>query len=555
MLGQLFNLQILKHSAYVARASQQYKLLLPVEAQRGEIYMQDLSSGEEVPLVINQPIYDFYVVPRNVDDPAAAALILNRIVGGGAERYLSMLRKSDDPYEIISRALPAADKTRLEKSLIAAKFSSNSYGFDESWKRYYLAGDLNGQFTGFVGFGPDGQTRIGQYGIEEYFDRQLVGQPGMIIGEKDATGRPMAIGQRTVKDAVNGRDIILTIDQNIQYKTCLLLDKYVKDFGAVGGTVVIMSPVDGSILALCGNPRFDPNEYSESPVQNFMNPAVNTNFEPGSIFKMITMAAALDVGAVTPNTTFEDKGVEVIDGYRINNSDGQAHGIQTMTDFLDKSLNTGAIFAVRKTGAGQFLKYVENFGFGKLTGIELAGEEEGDISPLRTGREIYVATTSFGQGITVTAMQLVTAYTALARGGELIKPHIVKAIKNGDQAETFGLTKAGVVMSPAAAEELTTMLVSVVENGYSKKARVPGYLMAAKTGTAQIPNVDKKGYSDDTIHSIVGFGPVGRGVPLFTIMARLDKVKKVRFCADSAAPLFGEIARFLLDYFEVPPNP
>ncbi len=280
VLGQLFNLQILQHQSYVAKAAQQYRSLLPVEPKRGEIYAQDISSHEDIPLVINQPIYDFYIVPQNIDDVAPAARILNQLIGGGVERYDQVLNDRDDPYEVISRALTSNAKMTLEKSLTAAEFPLDAYGFEESWKRYYMAGNLTGQITGFVGFADDGQTRIGQYGIEEYFNDQLTGQPGMIVGEKDAAGRPIAIGQRVVKEVADGSGVILTIDQNIQYKTCFLLDQYVKEFEAEGGTVVIMSPADGSILALCGNPSFDPNTYSQTLLASFKNPAVNSAFEP-----------------------------------------------------------------------------------------------------------------------------------------------------------------------------------------------------------------------------------------------------------------------------------
>jgi cell division protein FtsI (penicillin-binding protein 3)/stage V sporulation protein D (sporulation-specific penicillin-binding protein) len=225
-----------------------------------------------------------------------------------------------------------------------------------------------------------------------------------------------------------------------------------------------------------------------------------------------------------------------------------------MIEVLDKSLNTGAIFAMRSIGAPAFKSYVDRFGFGKLTGIELAGEEDGTISSLDKSGEIYSATASFGHGITATPIQLVTAYAAIARGGIIVKPHIIASVITEAGEQEVPIQEGERVITPETAQTITAMLVSVVKNGFSKKAGVNGYSIAGKSGTAQIPNTNSPGYSDETIHSFIGFGPIDEQGPVFVMLVKLDKPKGLPYASDTVAPLFSDIAKFILSYFEVPPE-
>ncbi|MFH1712777.1 MAG: penicillin-binding protein 2 [Candidatus Jacksonbacteria bacterium] len=555
VLGQLFRLQVLQHKVFIVQAAKQYNTYNTVSAKRGRIFWQDLSTGESLPLVINRPVYNFYVVPKNIKDTQLTtgliADILAELLNQNKENILPKLERDEDPYECLSEGLLNQEKDSIVKILSQKNVDKTIYGFEEYFERYYVEDGLSAHLTGFLGFADDGHARQGQYGLEEYFDSILRGRDGLVLGEKDVDGRPIAIGKRAVKEAQDGLDVILTIDKNIQYKACNSLLEYVDQYGAQGGAVIIMNSQNGKLYALCASPSFDPNNYGNESAENFVNSAISLEYEPGSIFKPIVMAAALDTGKITPWTTYLDTGSVVFGNYTIRNFDGKAHGINTMIDVLNKSLNTGAIFAMRSVGPKVFAEYVDAFGFGKLTGIELASEVDGDISPLSQIKEIYAATASFGQGITVTPIQLIAAYAAIARGGTLVKPTIIETI---DTKKVDSVKEGNRVMSPETADTLTMMLVSAVQNGYDKKAAVKGYKIAGKTGTAQVPKSDGPGYGEETIHSFIGFGPVGNRSPSFVILIKLDKPTAVRFASDSTAPLFGELIKFLLNYFEIPPD-
>jgi cell division protein FtsI/penicillin-binding protein 2 len=264
----------------------------------------------------------------------------------------------------------------------------------------------------------------------------------------------------------------------------------------------------------------------------------------------------LDEEAVGPDTTFNDTGRVQIAGYAIENSDHKANGVVTMTNVLEKSLNTGAIHVMRKIGADDFKKYVLNFGFGEKTGIELMGESKGDIRNLdyRLNRELYSATASFGQGVSVTPLQIANAFATIANGGIMMKPYIVKEIiKNDGARETTQPRQIRRVISERAATLLGGMMVNVVENGHGQRASVKGYYVAGKTGTAQIPRKDGKGYEANAhIGSFAGFAPANE--PAFAMLVRIDHPRDVEWAESSAAPLFGELADFILNYYQIPPE-
>jgi cell division protein FtsI/penicillin-binding protein 2 len=307
---------------------------------------------------------------------------------------------------------------------------------------------------------------------------------------------------------------------------------------------------------MCGAPDFDSNEYGNvESINVFNNPAIFDAYEPGSVFKPLTMAAAIDAGAVTPTTTFTDTGSVLVDGWPkpIGNAEGKVYGTVDMTKVLEDSINTGMIYAMRAMGMETFVVYVKSFGFGQYTGIELETENAGTIDSLDLGAEIYAATASFGQGITVTPLQIVMAYAAIANGGVLKAPLIVDEIQYADgTVEKRSTRDIAQVMDPKTARLVSAMLVSVIEHGHGKRAAVPGYYIGGKTGTAQVAKTDGIGYEqDNTIGSFAGFGPVED--PKFAMVVRIDNPKDVVWAESTAAPLFGEIAQFLLQYFEVPP--
>ena len=374
--------------------------------------------------------------------------------------------------------------------------------------------------------------------------------------ERDDSGRLVPVGDQSFQAAVDGADIVLTIDRNIQYTACKMLRQAVLRHGADSGSLVILEPSTGAVLAMCGAPDFDPNIYGEVVDANvFNNPAIFNAYEPGSVFKPITMAAAIDAGAVTPSTTFEDFGFVDDVGCEtpIRNSEDKVYGTQTMTQVLEQSINTGVIFVMEAMGREVFANYVNNFGFGAYSGIELDKEVPGNVSSLKQTSDCYAATASFGQGITVTPLQLAAAYVPLANGGRLMQPFVVQEIDYADgRVEKTEPIEVRQFVSDKTAILLSAILISVVENGHGKKAQVPGYYIAGKTGTAQVAGPGGSYSPDDTIGSFAGYGPVGD--PRFVMVTRIDHPRDVQYAESTAAPLFGEIAEFLLRYFEVPPQ-
>jgi cell division protein FtsI (penicillin-binding protein 3)/stage V sporulation protein D (sporulation-specific penicillin-binding protein) len=334
-----------------------------------------------------------------------------------------------------------------------------------------------------------------------------------------------------------------------------MLQESVEKHQANKGSLIIMDPKTGAILTMCNAPTFDPNNYSEvENIDLFNNDAIYDAYEPGSVFKSFAMAAALDQGKITPNTTYDDTGVVEIGGFKIFNSDRKAHGIIDMKTALTFSYNTGSIYAVRQVGNEKWYEYVKNFGFGEDTGLPLSGESEGNIFRLAELRDIYSATSSFGQGLTVTPMQLITAFSAIANGGVLMKPYIVSEVikPNGFTVQTSP-QEVRRVISANTASTLSAMLVNAIEDGHGKKATVPGYYLGGKTGTAEIPRADGNGY-DGSRHkdTFVGFGPVSD--PKFVMLVKIDEPKDVMWAEDSAAPLWGQVADFLLEYYHIPPE-
>ncbi len=422
-------------------------------------------------------------------------------------------------------------------TLATNKPSSASF---DLYSRFYPEDSLASSVVGFLGF--QGGNRMGQYGLEEYYEPWLSGQ----VGFKDFLSK-VGLGSNSKQ----GSSLVLTLDKNIQFFVEAKLEELVKKWGASGGNVIVQDPQSGAILAMANYPDFDPNHYSGYSLELFINSNIQSFFEPGSSFKTITMAAALDTGSVTPETSYFDSGEVKVGASTVRNYDLKSNGYQTMTNVLEKSINTGAIFAMRQTGQEEFLNYIDRFAFGKKSDIDLAGEVKGDIRNLYTKREINFVTASFGQGIAVTPLQLINAYSAVANGGRLMRPYVVeKIIKPSGESVLIKPEAVAEPISFETAKTLTSMLISVIENGSIKKAAVPGYKIAGKTGTAQEPNPEG-GYSDLLIHNLIGFGPAEN--PRFTVLVKLDHPAGVETAAVSLADTFGDIARFLINYYNIPP--
>ena len=420
--------------------------------------------------------------------------------------------------------------------------------------RYYPEEELGSHLLGFVS-NAQGKPR-GSYGLEGFFNKELAGRLGYIKSVQESEENSIIINDREYRRAIDGSDLVLTLDRAVQFQVCEKLNQAARRHGADGGSVVVINPQTGAIMAMCSWPNFNPNNYSDvDKINIFNNPVVFDEYEPGSVFKTITMAVALNENKINPRTTYIDKGKITIADHKIKNSDFSTHGPHGKVDMnyvLEHSLNTGAIFAMERTGPKVFADYVKRFGFGNQTGVELEAEADGNINNL-TGekiRKIYAATASFGQGITATPLQMTMAYAAIANNGILMKPYLVKEIIDpSGVSEKTKPVQVRKIISEEASTLLSGMLVNVVEGGHAKHAAVPGYYVGGKTGTAEVASA-RGGYGSKTIHTFVGFAPVEE--PKFVMLVKLDDPKDVQYSASSAAPLFGELAEFMLNYYQVP---
>jgi cell division protein FtsI/penicillin-binding protein 2 len=554
ILGRLFSLQILQYDYYYALAQDQHDIYQDLFPQRGEIFIQDLADGRRnnqpnySSLAINKEFCQVYVTPKEIADDQKDDLAnkLAELLELDKETILERINKKDDPYE------PIKHKVSQEIAQTITDWQIDGLAtVPETW-RYYPNDSLACHLTGFVGF--EEEKKIGQYGLEGYYEDELKGVPGFLSGKKDTSGYWIPSLKQEFELAQDGSDLILTVDQNIQFKAEKELKQLVERWQAAGGTIIVMEPASGAVRAMASWPTFDPNQYNQvEDIDVFLNPAIQKVYEPGSVFKPITMAAGLDSGRITPQTVYQDEGKIRIKGSTIGNVDGKIYGQQTMTQVLEKSINTGAVFVQQEIGQDIFRDYVQRFNFDRPTGVDLIGEVGGNISNLFTGREINLATISFGQGITVTPLGLITAIGAIANQGKLMQPYLVERIIKSDGQEIGReLKTVREVISPQTAGELTKMMVSVVENGFGQPARVAGYNIAGKTGTAQVADLEEGGYSEETIHTFVGFAPAFN--PQFIILIKLDEPQGINFAADSTSPVFKKMAEYLFNYLEIPPQ-
>lgn len=546
LMFRLYVIQVLSYDKWVAVAENQHNAYQELIADRGEIYMRD--GDGRYPIAVNREYSLAYVIPRDVVEKDHTALELSRILGIDANLIREKLAMPDDPFEIIKKRLTEDEVRQVrEAGLKGVALLPEKY-------RYYPAGELAAQVLGFASIGENGAT--GGYGVEASQNTRLQGQSGAVNQEKDAAGRWIPLADRDLVSAKNGDSLVLTLDRVIQYETEKILREAIELYAADGASAIVMDPHTGAILAMASQPQFDPNAYSQvEDYSLFLNPAVSFSYEPGSIMKPITMAIGIEEGKVGAHTEYVDTGVVQEAGYAIRNSENKVYGRSSMTKVLDESINTGVIFVERQVGNEIFKEYFERFGFGEKTGIELPAELPGNLRNLKNIRaSIEFFTASFGQGVTVTPLQMVSAYAALANGGTLYKPQIIeRVIHNDEKEEKIAPQSIRRVVSEETSKTMGEMLRSVVVNGHGKRADVPGYLVGGKTGTAQVAKSDAKGYEDGaSIGSFVGYAPIND--PRFVVLVKLDNPKNVEWAESSAAPTFGRIMKFLLEYAKIKPT-
>jgi len=549
---RLFNLQVINYKTYLSYAQSQQKGEEKINPQRGKIYARD-KDGNNYLLATNREYYSLFTVPEKVQKLENSqekieniAATLAEIIELKKETIKQRLEKKDDPFEPLAEKLTDQQYNQIKQLNLPGIY------FSKNWKRWYPQESLAAHVLGFLGRSRD-SGEIGQYGIEGYYQNILKGEQGWAMAEKDASGRWIGLTDTLLRPAIDGSNLYLTLDQNIQFMIEKKLQEVIKKWNAEGGSIIVMNPKTGMILGACSLPGFNPNRYFEIKNANiFLNPIIQKVYEPGSIFKPLTMAAGIDSGSVTPQTTYVDTGSVKIDGYTITNAAGKVFGKSSMTKVLEKSINTGIVFTQQQMDKQEFREYTESFSFGKPLGVDLVGELPGNIKNLKYKRDIDYATIAFGQGIAVTPLQIISAIAAIANDGKLMRPYLVDKIVRPDG--TVKKTEPEVISRPISsqtASKLTAMMVSTVQNGYDK-IKIPGYYIAGKTGTAQLPDPQKGGYLDEYIHSFVGFAPAYD--PQFIVLIKLDRPQGIRFASSSLTPVFTDITKFLLNYLEILPD-
>lgn len=460
------------------------------------------------------------------------------------EGLKSKIESSNSQWQVISDGIGSETKELLESTDLKGLF------FTEKEKRYYPESSMAAQLLGFVGKDQFGSDK-GYFGLEGFYDLQLKGKEGFIVEEKDAKGRPILFGSKRQDVKEDGRSLVLNIDRTVQFVVEEKLKEGIEKYGAKQGSVIVMDPKNGAVLSMASFPSYDPAKYYEYDNDLFKNPLVADSYEPGSTFKILVMAAAINEGVVKPETRCDRcSGPRQVAEYSIKTWNNKYYPNTTMTEVIKHSDNTGMIFVGEKLGEDKFIKYLKEFGFGQKTNVDL---EEENATPLRSNWSVVdLATASFGQGIAVTGIQMARAASVIANGGKLMEPHVVNQIKQAN-GQTIEIPPKVVkqVIKPATAKITTEMMINAIDNGESKFFKPKGYRIAGKTGTAQIP---VKGHYDasKTVASFVGFAPADD--PKFLILVILREPSSSPWGSETAAPLFFSIAKELFTYFKIPPT-
>ncbi len=544
IIGRLFYIQVNQYNHYKELADLQQIDEEDLKAERGEIFFSD----ESTVLATNIGTKKVFIVPREIKNIEKTSEILADVLKMEKADVLEKASQIDDPW-IFLKEIPAIEGEKI-KNIAGVHFESYL-------ERFYPRERMASHVLGFYN-----KENKGQYGIEQYWQEELRGVDGYRKGVKDAKGK-FILPLTKIQEPVDGNDLILTLDPNIQLFLEIKTKEIFEKYAPRNATIIVLAPKTGEVLGMASFPNFDPNNYEEKEdISVFKNPAILA-YEPGSIFKPFTAAMAIEEKKVTPQTTYYDSGEIKIGSHTIRNSDLKSHGTQTMTNVIELSLNTGAVFMQQQVGNDKFLDYVKKFGFGTKTGIDLSGEETGSIAnilhPQSGDGAIEYANASFGQGISATPIQILTAFTAIANQGQMVKPHLVKKIIHSSDGteEEIETEVIGQVISAETASRVTAMMVSAVKNGYGKKAEVEGYLIAGKTGTAQASwsylGENKGGYSSFFIQSFVDFAPAFD--PAFIFILKMDApTKGPQFSSDSLGPFAQEINEYLFNYLGIPPE-
>ncbi len=532
--AQLVRLQVVNAQTFENLGSRQRVRSIALPAERGTIFDRNM-----VPLAVSVPARAVFANPQDIVDPEATARKLSEVLG----LEVALLRdrlKEDAPFVYLARKVevPVADRV--------AELNLAGIGMQPESKRVYPQGSLAAQVVGFVG--TDGE---GLAGIEAGQGALLAGTPGRQVTEVDPAGRPIPQGRRHIVEPLPGKDVVLTIDRNIQFAAEDALDRALAETGAQRGSAVVIEPQSGEILAMANRPALDPQLFASASAVAIRNRTVEDSYEPGSVNKLVTAAAALEAGVTNPSEI-----LIVPDTIRIGGkifSDYAPHPTSrwTYADVLARSSNVGTIMVAQRVGRQRMYDMLRKFGLGAPTGVGFPGEATGILQPVERWYETDMATIPVGQGIAVTPLQMATVYGAIANDGTWTQPTLVRRILDRGKARPAQRPAQRPVIRPYTAAQLRAMLLGVVESGTGRSARIPGYLVGGKTGTARIPLSGGRGYSKDVVTTFMGMVPVDR--PRLVAAVVMDN-PATHFAAVTAAPAWKQIVEFALGYLRIPPS-
>src|SRR5712664_3346734 len=534
VFGRLSYLQLFAHGEYLARAQRQQQRTIEITPKRGIIYDRNMRA-----LAMSVPVKSAFAVPAEIADESLAARLLSGVLGVPQD-MLEARMASSRSFAWISRKLPPEKVEAIEALNLKGIY------FQDENQRFYPKRDLAAHVLGFVD--PDEK---GLAGIEYELDSQIRSKSEKIVVMADARQRWFDGGEAQRE---RGANVVLALDEKIQYIAQRELLAAIEKTHAMAGSVIVMNPNTGEILAMANWPRFNPNVASEAPAESRMNRAVSALYEPGSTFKLITLAAAFDQDITRPSEVFDcENGAIYIAGHRIR--DHKPFGLLSVADILAQSSDVGAIKIAVRLGAPRFYEYIRAFGFGAPTGVDLPGESKGILHRLGSWSAISIGSVSIGQEIGVTPIQLITAVSAIANGGLLVKPHVVQQIKRGEQVlptpASLSAAEPRRVIRPETAATLRRLMEGVVLHGTGPLARLDGWTAAGKTGSA--PKIDPATgrYSPtQLIASFTGFAPISN--PAVTILVSLDSPVGQHEGGQVAAPVFKRIAEQVLPHLDVP---
>ncbi len=540
LVTRLFYWQVIRSPSLRLEAASQYYLTFTLPAQRGSILASDTK-----PLVLNQSAFLTYAEPRKIGNIPSFSQSVSSILGLDVQGVQSSLTEPGRVW------VPLAHKVEAARANVLKDLKLAGLGFEKEPKRMYPESSMAAHLVGFVGSDENGNDQ-GYFGVEGFYDRELGGKDGMLQLEKDVRGQPILVGETRRIEPEDGRSLVLWLDRTVQRSVELRLAEGIAKYGAKEGSVVVMDPITGGILAMASNPSYDPSAFGKFPKEVYKNPIVAGTYEPGSTFKVLVMAMGVDRNVVTPTMMAEETGPVRVGEYFIRTWDDKYRGMISMTDVLVHSSNVGMVSVAKKLGREGMLRVIHGFGFGQSTGIDLQEEASSSVREDDAWGEIDLATVSFGQGIAVTPIQMVRAVAAIANGGELVQPRVVKEIRDGSgRVVPIKPKKSRSVISSASAHIMTEMMIAAVDRGEAKWAKPKGYRIAGKTGTAQIPVA---GHYDDkkTIASFVGFAPADD--PKFVMLVTLREPTSSPWGSETAAPLFFTIAKDLFSYYGIAPE-